>query len=340
MISGLSYTLSGASILALLLINVNTYLIASVEAGFLNCFKTTTSGQRSLDRVDSPIRPRPPSDNEWSEAFRLIDKHLRGKISDDDLDANLREVKTLLGFERGKVPLDSEPNAKKRGKGNGAISQKLSNKREDIATAVLQRLYNIINVKVPGFECMPATTMDLKDINDMALDTIGRRNGNRPDMFGRVDSLIFKAALQRAETCLLRYKSQILRVSFLEDRAQRSMMRFLDGLFERKMREVHFGGGQDLDVIFERRTKEALEFVRRMPISIDSDLRVNNFRETVGKPCRVFVNTLWGIIDSMDFDLQLRRFISLPIMDTFDGYNHVINKQRAYFVACSKFMYI
>lgn len=315
----------------LALLNIGCGLIGHVEAGCLDCVK-----QSPANGADSPIRPRPAPDNEWSEAFRKIDKHLRSHVQTANLDANLRAVKELLLIEQGRVPLDSNgrPSKLKR------ISQQISSKKEDVARTALQKLYNINSVTEIGMECGAPTMMDLKDINGMALDPIGRRIGNVPDRFGRVDELVFTAALQRAETCLLRYKSLLLKMSMKDDDEHLGMLQFLDGLFERKMREARFGGLLDLDVIFRKRSNDALDFVKRMNISIRDDLNVENFREKVINPCKEYVKALTNTFDSMDFDLKLRRFIPYPLMETFDGYNLVINRQRAYYLTCSKFIYL
>lgn len=146
------------------------------------------------------------------------------------------------------------------------------------------------------------------------------------------------------------------------------MRKYWDRIFEYRMRKQHFGPSQELDQIFLEYPEEALEFVHRMAHAIEPDDGVNalvgleesvhesgkgsdasesdnlandesaetmhKFQKFVLKPCNEYILFVSGIFESLDFDLQLKKFISEELIENLN--QNMFNKNRAYLMMCRK----
>lgn len=314
-----------------------------------------------LDRRKSSLdKWRAENERMLGEAFEAINSYLEVSVKQDDFDSNIDHVNRLYDSIRDGGTCLSLGKPKKKTSFFKWPSSKSSHVAE--MNAVLKALVQLKNLRGASFaiDCSGYTTHKLTDINRIAMDTIGRRERGDNDLFPRIDHLIFTACLRRAESCLPKYKEQLLRASDPSEEALGVMRTYWNRILEHRMKQVNFGDGKPIAQIFSEHPKTALELVKTMRNALEedelsigaeifnnlassswdvpkngTDIRIFNFNKYVMKPCDDHVTAVRSIIESLDFDLQLRRFIPEPLVRSTDQDGEV-NKHRAYFSMCNK----
>lgn len=330
-----------ASVLALISIDKCFDKVeAAGGSNILTCF-----GQRQVPRSNYSL---------WSEVFEVIDKHLSTKIQSRDLNRNLEEVEDLLTAEKGARTTTKIICGSTSSSSEVCISQRLRSKDKNIAKNALSKLLNLESHQ----DCLVATTNNLAELNEMAMNPIGRCARGQSNILPRIDHMVFNAALQRAKTCLPRYREQLLRIGSLSDKRTSAIKIFWDQILEHRLKTLN----EDLDKVFEQHPIEAIEAIKRMPNAIEWDemytAQANlkygvansstepsvegsiskvsfNYEKSVKVPCTNFMHMVSGIFESLNFDLQLRSFVPHESIEQSD-LDSVINRQRAYYLMCEK----
>lgn len=151
--------------------------------------------------------------NQWTPVFRLIDKHLSDKVWDDDLGKNLQAITALLVSEDAPAPPSDGTIGRDTGRARLSAGLASTEDAHFLVTNALRALLNLENARIPGQECITSTTIQLSELNSMAMEPIERRVRNEPDWYLRIDNLIVNTAVKRANVCLPRYKDQLLAMS-------------------------------------------------------------------------------------------------------------------------------
>lgn len=321
------------------LVGASGYLYRAEAAGGFSCF-----GQpRSSCNVEHP----------WKEAFEMIDQHLSAKIHTNELDANLHEVENLLVAEnkattiRGKFVCDATA-----GQSAVCISRRMKSKDKEVVKKALFKLLDLEHQ-----DCLVATSHNLAELNEVAMNPIGRLYRGNANLMPRVDLLIFNAALERAMKCLPEYRGQLLRTSTLSGAGIARIKFFWDQILEQRLRTLH----GDLGQVFKRYPARAIHLVRTMPNAIEWDemyiaqanlkygvadppstasanrsvAKEFDFERTVRAPCSDYMYMVSGIFQSLDFDLQLLNCVPTRLIEQSE-FDDVVNRHRAYYLMCEK----
>lgn len=321
------------------------------------CFSAPQKDTESVLNVTFLDIPEKAYDEQlMNDAVDVLNKHLSRKVATDMLEQNIAEAKSLLCNGRKLRKLCSKLS-------KGHLGSKESRTRDRVFKEtmrdLLTHLVGLESAKGTGYQCFIYDTRNLKEINKMAKDPIRRLDGNQSDQSSRIDNLIFKAASLRANTCLPKYKDQLARMSLLKEPAVVVMMSYWDRVWEYRMRKVDFGRGKQIDDISRLYPRETLEFVQSMPNEVDSDeslaassvlevepgsspegslspnMRTYNYERYVKRPCETYVNAVSGVLESVDFDLQLRAFVPEEVVEMVEN-DCILNRHRAYLCMCEK----
>lgn len=361
------YTYGLAFTAVILIACVDRYLLTHADASCLDCLEALPGpGDRNkvvltefvLDREYKRI-----DEKFLTEAFEIIDRHLRRSIDTSDFATNIREVRALLRAEL-KAKLEA-----KSGQGTSwwsrlwrreCLSEQLSSKSRGVMVNALMRLLKLDQIEQKTHACYAPATEELSECNRVAKDSIGRRSRNDPFLLPRIDNMLFDAALRRADRCLPFYQGELRSISRSADSLFALVHEYWSQILERRFKAANFGGQPATVVqIFQRDPQGALNLVKRMPFAIEEDeVEVaKRFLDTVSQrrsftcssdrvrtvqhkaylrtPCSHFIGMAKSAVDSLDFDLQMEQFIASGLMDAIraDG---AVHRMRAYYSMCTK----
>lgn len=330
--------------------NIGADAVGSCSTG--DALDVVTCIRPAAEGFDKPLDPY--MQGQCAEAYVLIDRHLRNKISGDDLKDNIKEVKRLLSREDEAMKDNVLGFFKKK----LCISEQLCSKDRWAMLTALNMLTSLRSAPEPAYQCFIYATQNLADNNRIAADPIGRRSRNETDLLPRIDSLIFDVALRRAKLCFPRYKDQLIHMSYRLHDDFRAMSSYFNRIIEYRMQQRHFAYGR-LDGIFSELPEKAIRFVKGMPHAIEKDdIRValeilsnqggsssdvpevtdwplHSFEKFLRKPCLRYIDLVSNVMESFDFYLKLKRFLSDQVIRSCVDEREV-SKLRAYFLMCRK----
>lgn len=344
----------GRAVLIATLVNVISDCLNGVDA--VGCFGSVANCFRPPDGSFAPVNQEvDPLERDRKRSLELIDAHLRDTVPTDDFVSNMNEILHLIWFEEA-----DEQAVCYSATRSHCLSQLLESKNRDAMLDALMRLKDLSEIRQPGYACDDYTTAIIAEINYQAHDPIGRRNSDRPDMWPRIDELVFREALERAQACLPAYKEHLTRQAINPPRAFATIKEFWHSVFERRFAKVNYLDGISVERAFLTHPKESYEFISKMPHAMEedemdiaqtlfdrqsggsmnyradgSDLRVYKFDKYLRKPCLGYINLLMDLFESLDFDLRLRRFIPEDIVRATDN-DDIVNETRAYLNMCMK----
>lgn len=294
------------------------------------------------------------------EAFKSIDSHLQAAVPQDDLDTNIAEVRRLMDNMLDGSPI--LPRAKKKSsfiKWPSKTDNSDSSDRNIMRRALLS-LTDLQGARSFGVDCSTYSTNRLMNTNQIAMDTIGRRERGDEDLLPRIDHLIVTSLVRRAEFCLPKYKEQLRMVSAPSEGTMEVMRVYWNKIFEHRLSKAQLGEGKPVDEIFREQPKAALELLKTMPNALEedevgiaaeifqdqpscswdvptqgTDVGVYYFNKFVMKPCDDYISLVGKIIESLNFDLQLRRYLPEALVNATD-HDSEVNKNRAYFFMCDR----
>lgn len=346
------------------LISINEYLLHGVDGNCCSCLEGLLQPNHRYELIlsDSVLSGEYKRIDErlMTEAFVIIDNHLKRSIDSNDFGTNLDELRAVIRNELEAKSIESEPQSWwTRWRRIQCLSQQLSSRNRDVMVNALMRLLQLEHVNQGVFRCTILFTQELAENNRIAQDTIGRRNRNDPFRFPRLDNIIFDTALRRAEKCIPYYRNR-LRVSETTD-AFETIHKYWSRILEHRFDAAHFGVKHGkVDQIFNQHPRGALDLVEKMPHAIEEDeiemaqefLDAESEKKSIGTmstyrlrnlqyeveletPCSDYIGYVMHTFDSLDFDLQMEQYISSGVMEAArrDG---EISRMKAYFLLCRK----
>lgn len=299
-----------------------------------------------------------------SEAYAVIDRHLRRLIDTSDFNTNIEELRVLIHRElEAKSTKSDSRNWWNRWRADQCLSQQLPSKNRDVMVNALMRLLQLEHIDQVAHRCTFLVTQELAENNRIAQDTIGRRIRNDPFLFPRIDNIIFDAALRRADICIPYYRDRLKAVSQSAD-AFAMVHRYWSRILEHRFDAAHFGVKHGkVDQIFKQHPEGALNLVEKMPFAIeedeidiaqefldsesrrrsfgtrwdDTELRTLQYEVYLETPCTDLISLVMHTFDSFDFDMQLQQYIFSGLMEATqtDG---EISRMKAYYLMCRKLM--
>lgn len=287
----------------------------------------------------------PVDEGLMGEAYKVIDKYLLDKIGDDDVQTNMREIRWLLhneiktkeGALCSKLP------------GRVCISELMQTGDRSIAMNALLRLNELAKIAESKSPLSIDETNHLIENNRIARDPFGRRKKLRPDLLPRLDSLIIKIAVRRAEIALPRYRDIMRTITTL--RSYRTVEDLWDPILELRL-------GKNVDLTFSRRPSKTLMWIQVMPNAFElSEMRLFNkfvrsqmsyshlqgvpkdaryrFELIIKQPCLDYIDIVSNLITSFKFSLDFREFLAQDTLESIDR-DLLIHKAQAYFSMCKK----
>lgn len=302
------------------------------------------------------------------EAFRAIDDRLVRTVKTGNLNKNILAIHDLLNCEfndkHNRTRLSAPRRRAKRKQCNIMAGSRAPLLDVDVIINALMRLYQLDHIKHPDYKCTIMTVNILAENNRIAKDPIGRRtrSTDKPQvLFPRIDSMIFDAALERAQACLPNYGRQIRKLSSSSSRSVVMVSKYWDAIFEHRIKQANPSEKRSIGTTFNSDLQETIRFVDKMANAIEYseigmaleffssqsdgsydslfddlvDLRVFQFEVYLETPCCDFITLFAGILDSLHFDMKLKSHISKDIIKQIVS-DVELNRQRAYYKMCRK----
>lgn len=200
----------------------------------------------------------------YSEAYLVIDRHLRKKILLADLDRNLDEISRQRARESGKDRDWSRLRPK-------------SGLSEQLRGSKLTRLDMIVSMdKLLTLRHRDSTQMckvdgvkNLTDNNIIALNPIEQHAKSKPYLLTRIGSMIVETALNAAPVCLNLFKhelSRLLNQRFLPDPEWVVLQEYCDGVLAFHLNR----NGRPFEGAFEvGRARDTVEVLKRLDNRLD-----------------------------------------------------------------------
>lgn len=297
-----------------------------------------------------------------TEGYRVIESKIIKEVDNDDLQANILWIKDQLISElKSKYAtgylgqLGLKP----------SLSRELPSQDRNLIINVLMRLSLLEDVEGggPNLACSGETTIMLDENNQCALNPIERRKSKQPNEFNRLGNLIFDAALKRAKKCMRVYKARIINksIQLIEDTEYQIIKNHFDRAILHRIKKT-FNRDEDLDRMFIDHPRVALQYIKAMPFAIEPDeidMVLDTIKEAEGDtlnvplggtrlielkfekyldmPCSKYTNEVSGLVESLDFDMQLQQFLPADLVKSTDDDDEV-NRQRAYVILCQKLL--
>lgn len=304
------------------------------------------------DALQRRYRYYPPET--MSEAYKVIDSHLGQHVDTDHAEQNLDEVTCLLRCE---VAADSARGLSRLCGLTPGLAGRLRSKDRSLMINSMMRLLELENVLTVNMACSVYSTRELLENNLIAGDPIGRLNRGEPNLFPRLDKVVVGVALRRATNCIEEYAIQLEHVTKSQNHNLGIVKMFWNKILDGRLKEEH--PAQFIDLVFLLDPEGTLNTVKDMEYAIDgkeiglileflnkqdkitpmskrdSDWRVTAYEKYLDRPCLMYDSMIYHLIESLNFDLRLKRFIDKQIIDRIER-NHEIAKHRAYFHMCKK----
>lgn len=295
---------------------------------------------------------------EWTEAYALIDKHLRKKIKSNDLSRNLDEVRKVLRQEQV-IHKDWRLCGLQWKSG---LSRRLQCPGSPVVNFIdaTSKLLELRFREQLSDQCIVETALVLAHNNRIAIDPIGRRVRGEPDLLPRVDNLIFDAALKSANFCLPLYRNQLTIMSLRSHDDFNAMEIYWNHILERRLIRAHLADETDrLDTVLAMHPDGTLDFIRQMPHAIEvdevpfvskmldkddsitgepadlADLRAYKLVKLLKEPCERYFELVADVMRSINFYLRLRKFLSKELIGMI-VYDEEVSRLRAYSLMCKK----
>lgn len=332
------------------------------SGGLTACFAPTAREKDDLDLNDSAIKNERIDDIDTvllSASYLIIEKHLKSKVKTSDLDQNIRQVEKWLLNEMMAKYSANEPDQVRAKMISTCLSTRLRVHHDALSSGViminaLQRLRDLKYVKQSGFDCSMAEWHVLEENNRIAMDPIGKLDGqeiseNRLPM-GRIGNLITVLARQRAEHCLPNYARWLSNPTFP---GYKRLKIYWDLIFAHRLKSDRVlldSPKLALELITsmahgieENEVGIVLDFfqrtgVTRFPLNVhvDGPEEIEHlFESELLKQCQTYIHMMSAVFDMIDFDMQSKRFLSRETVDNI-VYDPEVAQQRAYCVMCQK----
>lgn len=342
---------------------MNIYLLIHTDAACLNCLEALVG---TSDRSDGIVLTDLVMEREYQqideeslfEAIKIIDWHLRKSIDTNDFGSNIDELRTLTLSELD-AKSGRESGQRKRWWGRWrerqCLSQRSPSTSRDVMVNALIRLLRLDHVDETAYACKYFVTEELSECNRASKDSIGRRVRNGTHLLPRIDDIIFETARRRADFCLPYYQRELRSISRLSDQSFALVHEFWNRILEHRFEAAQL----DVDRLGEQDWMRALAHIERMPLAIEEgeveivkqvldamharrlsepregQVRTMQHEAFLVIPCSSFIDKVRETIESLDFDLQLGRFIAPRSMDAVLK-DEQIHRVRAYYSICRK----
>lgn len=353
----------------ILIVCLNRYLLTDVEANCCSCLEALLQpDDRNKIVLSSSVMSgeyKRIDERLLSEAFELIDVHLRRSIDTGDFGSNIQELRVLIRnelAEKSEAEFAERKSWWYRWRRPQCLSQQLPSKSRVIMINALIRLLQLEHIDQTAHRCSILVTEELAECNRIAKDSIGRRNRKDPPLLPRIDDIIFDAALRRADICIPFYRDRLRAISKSAD-AFALVHAYWSQILEHRFNVAHFGIKHGkVDEIFKQHPRAALNLVEKMPYVIEKDeveiaekfleaesrrrpfngrswdkVKTMQYEVYIETPCWDFMGQVKHTFDSLDFDLQMEQFLAAGLMEAtlVDG---EINRVKAYYMMCTKLL--
>lgn len=108
------------------------------------------------------------------------------------------------------------------------------------------------------------------------------------------------------------------------------MKAYLDKAIDGQMAKERSLATSTPDEVFKNDPDTALKVVDKIRIG------PSGAGETIVSSCRDYISLGSGLMQSLEFDMKMMRFIQKPIVEILGDYVTLIHRQRAYFAICKK----
>lgn len=278
------------------------------------------------------------AETDQMETLAFIENHLRSVIDTDEIEPNIAEIKRL--YHLGDQYYTAEE--RRRSEAENKLLRTADLERPDHEVVLfdnLNRLEDLDQIIKDDYPCDYHTTYLLSRLNSLAMDPVGRRLRYQPDLWPRIDNMVFRVAVNRARKCIMGSKGNLDQLARSQD--HELMQMYWKQILERRMERTNLEG-VSLEKASTVVPEEVNRFIDSMPHAAfdqnEMDIVLDMFNKFLTRSCQRYISQALNIFATYDFDAQLKGSISGAALSREDDKFLKTNVHRTYMKICEKFI--
>lgn len=314
-----------------------------------NCFKRVESIPLLQLKKDNPYdRYINQPHTFMTKTYQIIDRWLQDNMDSDHLDPNLQAIFHMKtqeeeydfksSTEKGSYFNFMSQSPKPFLLSDILASTGIDNSTELVIDALklLYKLEPLLRARSKEDVCTIENSRNLAINNYLAVDPVGRRIRSKEGLvqikfMPRLDNVIYKAALKKAEVCLPYYPILVAREFYLSNGYFHMIADFWNAVIKNRMHRDHFAIGKEVDEVFAWNPHIAYNYVLDIDnlMEIDEVPMIEAFymkfgwrredgaistamtsaRRFFATKHRQYINSMRPIFEQYDFDKHLEPYI-------------------------------